>query len=95
MRVTVRVTPNASADRVEGRGEDDAGRAFLKLRVRSVPEKGKANAAAEKLLARALKLPKSAVKVVTGQTSRIKGVDIDTEPGSAAARQIEEWMEHG
>lgn len=51
--------------------------------------------AVEKLLAKVLKLPKSAVRVVTGETSRIKGVDIDTEPGSAAARQIEEWMGHG
>ncbi|MGB3626719.1 MAG: DUF167 family protein [Henriciella sp.] len=95
MRLTVRVTPNASLDRVEGRVSDDAGRTYLKLRVRAVPENGKANRAVEKLLAKALKLPKSAVRVVTGETSRIKGVDIDTETGSAAARQIEEWMGDG
>ncbi len=95
MRVAVRLTPNASADRIEGRVEDDAGRACLKIRVRAVPEDGKANRAIEKLLAKTLKLPKSAVRVVTGQTSRIKGVDIDTETGSAAARQIAEWMADG
>lgn len=95
MRLTVRVTPNASADTVQGRGEDDAGRVFLKIKVRAVPEDGKANRAVEKLLARALRLPKSAVRVVTGETSRIKGVDIDMQEGSAAARQIEEWMGHG
>lgn len=74
---------------------DDAGRTYLKVRVRAVPEKGKANKAVEVVLAKALGLPKSAVRVVTGETSRIKGVDIDTEPGSAAARQIEEWMGDG
>ena len=74
---------------------DETGRNMLKMRVRAVPEKGKANRAVEKLLAKALGLPKSAVKVVTGETSRIKGVDIETEPGSAAARQIEEWMGDG
>ncbi|MEM5516786.1 DUF167 family protein [Henriciella sp. AS95] len=95
MRLTVRATPNASADSIEGPGEDAAGRIFLKVKVRAVPEKGKANRAVEKLLAKALRLAKSDVKVVTGETSRIKGVDIDTEPGSAAARQIEEWMGHG
>lgn len=95
MRLTVRVTPNASNDEIQGRAVDDAGREFLKLKVRAVPEGGKANRAVEKLLAKALKLPKSAVRVVTGETSRIKGVDIDTEDGSAAARQIEEWMGHG
>ena len=95
MRLAVRVTPNASADRVEGWAMDDAGRTYLKVRVRAVPEKGKANKAVEVVLAKALGLPKSAVRVVTGETSRIKGVDIDTEPGSAAARQIEEWMGDG
>ncbi|WP_300376380.1 DUF167 family protein [Henriciella sp.] len=95
MRLTARVMPNASSDAIQGRMVDDAGREFLKLRVSAVPENGKANCAVEKLLAKVLKLPKSAVRVVTGETSRIKGVDIDTEPGSAAARQIEEWMGHG
>lgn len=95
MRLAVRVTPNASADRAEGWAMDDAGRTYLKVRVRAVPEKGKANKAVEVVLAKALDLPKSAVRVVTGETSRIKGVDIDTEPGSAAARQIEEWMGDG
>lgn len=95
MRLTVRVTPNASADTVQERAEDDAGRVFLKVKVRAVPEGGKANRAVEKLLAKALGVPKSAVRVVTGETSRIKGVDIDTDKDSAAARQIEEWMGHG
>ncbi|MCZ4298452.1 DUF167 family protein [Henriciella marina] len=95
MRLSVRVTPNASADRIEELTYDADGRPSLKIRVRAVPEKGKANGAVEKLLAKALGLPKSAVKVVTGQTSRTKGVDIETENGSAAARQIEEWMGDG
>ena len=95
MRLTVRVTPNGSADRIEGPSCDDAGRQFLKVKVRAVPEGGKANRAVEKLLAKALGVPKSAVRVVTGETSRIKGVDIDTDKDSAAARQIEEWMGHG
>ncbi|MCH2458500.1 MAG: DUF167 family protein [Henriciella sp.] len=95
MRLSVRVTPNASADRIETQTHDADGRPSLKVRVRAVPEKGKANVAVEALLAKALGLPKSAVKVVTGQTTRTKGVHIETEPGSAAACQIEEWMGDG
>ena len=95
MRLTVRVTPNASKDEILDLSSDAAGRSFLKLKVRAVPEGGKANRAVEKLLAKALGVPKSAVRVVTGETSRIKGVDIDAEEGSAAARQIEEWTAHG
>ncbi len=92
MRLAVRVTPNASADRVEGRGEDAAGRCFLKVRVRAVPEDGKANKAVEKTLAKALGLPKSCIQVVTGQTARLKGVDIDCAEDSQAAQLIKEWM---
>jgi uncharacterized protein YggU (UPF0235/DUF167 family) len=32
-RLAVRVQPGGSADRIEGRGTDDAGRVFLKVRV--------------------------------------------------------------
>ena len=51
---------------------DAAGRAFLKARVRAVPEDGKANAALLKLLARTIGVPKSAVTLVAGHTSRVK-----------------------
>jgi len=70
----VRAQPNASKDAIEGLGEEASGQRYLKVRVRAVPEKGKANAAVEALLARALGLPKSAVSVDKGETQRIKTV---------------------
>ncbi|MEZ5955296.1 MAG: DUF167 family protein [Hyphomonas sp.] len=84
-RLTVRVQPKSSADRVEDWGEDDAGRRFLKVRVRALPEDGKANAAVEKLVAGWLGVPKSAVRVVTGGKTRLKGLEIDG-PEDLAAR---------
>ena len=45
---------------------------MLRLRVSSVPDKGKANAAVVALLAKALGVPKSAVSVVSGETARLK-----------------------
>lgn len=72
----VRATPNASKDAIEGLGEDAGGQRYLKVRVRAVAEKGKANAAIEALLAKALGLPKSAVSVEKGGTQRIKTVQI-------------------
>jgi uncharacterized protein YggU (UPF0235/DUF167 family) len=57
----------------------------LKIRVRAAPEKGRANAAVEALLAKALQLPKSAVSVEKGETSRIKTVRISAG-GSIAAK---------
>jgi uncharacterized protein len=83
----VRATPHAARDAIEGAGEDAAGQCFLKVRVRAVPEKGKANAAIEALLAKALGLPKSAVSVEKGDTQRIKTVRISADPSIGRAIQ--------
>ncbi len=45
--------------------------------MRAVPEKGKANAALEKLLAKAVGVPRSAVAVIKGGTDRLKTVRIE------------------
>lgn len=92
-RLAVRVQPGASADRVEGRGTDDAGRVFVKVRVRARPEDGAANAAVEAVVAKALGLPRSAVKVVTGGKTRLKGLDIEGPPELAGV--IEGWLADG
>ncbi len=81
----VRATPKSAKDAVEGPGEDASGQRFLKVRVRAAPEKGRANAAIEELVARALGLPKSAVSVEKGETQRIKTVRISASPSIAAA----------
>jgi len=89
-RLAVRVQPGASADRIEGKGSDDAGRLFVKIRVRARPEDGAANAAVEAGVAQALGLPKSAVRVVTGAKTRIKGLEIEGSPELAGV--IEGWL---
>lgn len=70
--VDIRLTPKSAADRIESSVTDAAGRVFLKARVRAVPEDGKANAALLKLLAKTIGVPKSAVTLVAGHTSRVK-----------------------
>lgn len=84
-RLRVRLTPKASRDALEGPGADAAGTAHLKARVRAVPEKGAANAALEKLIAKALGVPKSAVSVDKGATDRVKIVAV-TAGAEALAR---------
>ena len=71
-----RVTPNASGDRIEGPDRDADGRAYLRVRVRAVPEKGKANNAVLALLSKAWKCPKSSITVVKGETDRVKTLKI-------------------
>lgn len=83
----VRAQPGASKDAIEGLGEDASGQTFLKVRVRAIAEKGKANAAVAQLLAKALGVPKSAVSVEKGETQRIKTVRISADPSIAGALQ--------
>ena len=77
MRLAVRLTPRGGADRADGWALDPGGRPYLKVRVNSPPVDGEANAALEAFVARALKLPKSAVRVVSGQTARLKTLEIE------------------
>ena len=77
MRLTVRLTPRAQADRLDGWSRDEAGRPVLNARVRAAPVEGEANAALEALLSRVLFRPRSAVRVVKGGSGRLKQVEID------------------
>jgi uncharacterized protein YggU (UPF0235/DUF167 family) len=75
-RLAVKLTPGASADRIDGWDVDAGGRPVLKVRVRARPVEGEANEALVKLVARALGVPKSAVSVQRGGQSRTKILEI-------------------
>jgi hypothetical protein len=60
----------------------------LKVRVKAPPEKGKANAAVEALLASTLDVGKSAVEVVTGHTSSRKVIRIEGLSREAVCRLL-------
>ena len=91
--ISVRLTPKASANRIQGLAEDGGGGAVLKASVTAVPEKGKANAALIKLLAKAWSLPKTSLTVISGATDRNKVLHIDGDP-DALMRQIWGAMKH-
>jgi uncharacterized protein YggU (UPF0235/DUF167 family) len=74
IEIFVRLTPRGGADAVDGIVTDSAGAERLAVRVRAVPEKGAANEALERLLAKALDIPRSSVAVTSGHTSRSKTV---------------------
>lgn len=61
----------------------------LSVRVTAPPEDGKANAAVCKVLAKALGVPKSAVRVTRGETSRHKTVEVEGVEQSAVEDAIE------
>jgi uncharacterized protein (TIGR00251 family) len=72
--VSLRVTPNAGCDSIDGAESRDDGSTVLRIRVKAVPDKGKANAAVTVLLAKTLGLPKSSVTLISGETARFKTV---------------------
>jgi uncharacterized protein len=74
-----RVVPGAKATALEGLYGERA----LKLRVCAPPVDGRANAEVERFLAGVLSLPRSAVSVSRGATSRDKTVLL---------RDVEPWM---
>ncbi len=81
----LRLTPKGGRDAIEGVETLADGRCVVKARVRAAPEDGRANAALEALVAKTLEAPKSAVSVVSGQTSRVKKLFVAGDP----ARLIE------
>jgi len=67
VRLGVRVVPRAARDAIVGER-----RGALLVRVQAPPVDGAANEAVRRLLARALGLPASAVRVLRGETGRDK-----------------------
>jgi uncharacterized protein len=86
MRLRVRLTPKGGRDAIEGWWSDSEGREALKARVAAPPENGKANTALIGLLARALDVKKSEVRIASGAASRLKTIEIDGDERVLAAR---------
>jgi uncharacterized protein YggU (UPF0235/DUF167 family) len=82
----VRVTPNAGRDAIEGVEIRDDGSAVLRIRVKAVPDRGKANAAVIALLAKALGLAKTALSVTSGETGRLKTIAVAGDGAALAGR---------
>lgn len=72
MLLSVRLTPKAARDNIDGSATLANGSTVAKVRVRAVPEDGKANVALIRLVAETLGLPRSAVSLRSGATARSK-----------------------
>ena len=86
LRLRVRLTPKGGRDAIEGWWSDSEGREALKARVAAPPEDDKANTALIGLLARALDVKKSEVRIASGAKSRVKTIEIDGDERMIAAR---------
>ncbi|MBT5031162.1 MAG: DUF167 domain-containing protein [Proteobacteria bacterium] len=72
MKLKVKVVPGASRTEIVGWLGDE-----LKVRVIAVPEKGKANTAVVKVLAMALGIANSDIKLLSGATFQHKTFEIN------------------
>ena len=80
--IALRVTPRGGRDGIDGIETLANGRSVLKVRVRAIADGGEANKAVTELLARALRVPKASVRILSGATSRLKQVAVDGDPRS-------------
>jgi len=78
--VALRVTPRSGRDDIDGIETLANGRTVIKVRVRAIADGGEANRAVTELLAKALGVPKSKVRVLSGTTSRLKQIVVDGDP---------------
>jgi uncharacterized protein (TIGR00251 family) len=80
--IALRVTPRGGRDDLDGIEALSDGRPVLKVRVRAIADGGEANKAVTDLLAKALRVPKASVKILSGATSRLKQVAVAGDPKS-------------
>ena len=71
MRATIRVIPRARQNRVEQTAPD-----VFRIHTTAAPADGAANDAVIKMLAKHLGVPKTSIKIIRGQTSRDKVIEL-------------------
>ncbi|RAL55478.1 hypothetical protein BLD25_04475 [Candidatus Gracilibacteria bacterium GN02-872] len=69
----VKVITNAQKTEITGELEDGT----IKLKVRAIPEKGKANSEIIEYFSKILNLNKSKIEIISGKTSKIKLLKIE------------------
>ena len=86
LKLAVRLTPRAKADRVLGVVAAAEGTRVVRASVIAPPEDGRANEALLQLLARCLRLPRRDLAIVAGTTSRHKTVSVAGDSRQLSAR---------
>ena len=71
VRFAVRVRPRASRNAIEGTWQG-----VLRVRLSAPPVDDRANEALRRLLAESLKIPVTAVRIISGERSRTKRVEV-------------------
>lgn len=82
-RISVTVSPGAARTELVGKHGDG-----WRARIAAPPERGRANDALIELLADALAVPRSSVRVVSGRAAKKKVVEVDGLTTAEAERRL-------
>ncbi len=91
VRLSVRLTPKASKNRIGAVERSADGSVHLKVYVTTVPEGGKANKTLLKMLAKSSKIPASKFSVASGATNRNKQLLIEGETRELT-QKLQQWI---
>jgi uncharacterized protein len=80
LRIAIRLTPRAKADRVLAVAATAGGQRVVRASVTAPAEEGRANEALLRLLARVWRLPRRNLAIVSGAASRLKIVSVAGDP---------------
>ncbi len=83
-RLTIKVSPNASRSGIAGVRDG-----VLQIRVAAPPVEGRANKELIEVLAKALGVRKSAIRIIKGQTGRNKVIEIEGMSGEEIITKIQ------
>ena len=83
IRLPVKVAPSSPREGIAGWLGDT-----LKVRVRAAAERGRANSAAEQVVANALGVPEESVRIVAGRASRLKVMEVSRLSEAEVRRRL-------
>jgi uncharacterized protein len=72
MKYNIKIQPNAKENKIIEEKDD-----FLKIKIKAIPEHGKANDTLIKFLSKYFKIPKSNIEIIQGKNSRNKIIEIN------------------
>lgn len=76
MKIKIQITPNAKKTEIVGEQSDIFGDTVLKMKIAAPPVEGKANKELIRFLSEHHKVPKTSIKILQGETSRTKVIEI-------------------
>lgn len=73
----VKVIPKSPKNEVTEIISDESGEPTIKIRIKAIPEKGKANAELIKFLSKELGIPKESINIISGKSTALKLIRIN------------------